>query len=80
MTSALEAKAKVTPTPEQNCVSDKGFEVNKVLKMSPNYLCHGSLTGPGGGRGPCPSQHRKGCFSQPPTMIPTVCLGCTSPW
>lgn len=31
--AALEVKA--TPTLEQNCVSDKGFEVNKVLKACP---------------------------------------------
>lgn len=29
-------KAKATPSPGQNHISDKGFDVNKVLKMSPN--------------------------------------------
>lgn len=33
VTSILKAKA--TPAPGQN-ISDKGFEVNKVLKVSPN--------------------------------------------
>lgn len=34
VTSILKAKA--TPAPGQNHISDKGFEVNKVLKVSPN--------------------------------------------
>lgn len=34
VTSILKAKA--TPASGQNHISDKGFEVNKVLKVSPN--------------------------------------------